>query len=302
MSEINNKVKFFLIHTNIFYVFLGFFICGFAVYLLFADWGEGLVAGFFVGTGIIFFELGLILLGVAVIGCQGINNQILKYGFCSGRKVLAVYMLLIILGLVFLGVLVLEGLTNVHKFTDVVDVLETGPTSPPELVGIEPLLEDKFNSFFFGAANSCEADLYLWFWDWVNDNCPAQLSQLNCQACYSFSATICIADEDTCYNSGVPEYESSACPYTVCRQELLSYLIKRIKPFSYVAFGVACFQIVVIAAVLMLICYHPRDTLEQILFKSGTIMGHRKARKEVYANDHEMNGLLGADIDEIIVG
>ena len=64
MSAINNKVKFFLIHTNIFYAFFGFFLCGFAIYLWFADWGEGLVAGFFVGTGIIFFELGLILVGL----------------------------------------------------------------------------------------------------------------------------------------------------------------------------------------------------------------------------------------------
>lgn len=42
-------------------------------------------------------------------------------------------------------------------------------------------------------------------------------------------------------------------------------------PFSIALSVFAVFQVIIIALDLMILCYHPRDTLEQILYKSGTL-------------------------------
>jgi len=98
----------------------------------------------------------------------------------------------------------------------------------------------------------------------VNTNCPTDISQSNCQGCYPYSVTTCLANQEAC-DANINE----ACPYKICRKGILSYCILRIKPFTYGMLSLACLQILMIILNSMLICHHPRDTMQQILIKSG---------------------------------
>lgn len=92
--------------------------------------------------------------------------------------------------------------------------------------------------------------VYNQLWSWVDQHCPAGMSQLNCQGCYDYSgasvcvfimkhmfvyllcllippaATFCSADEPTCY--AFSDGDGEACAYTQCRSGVLKYLSTRI--------------------------------------------------------------------------
>lgn len=90
-----------------------------------------------------------------------------------------------------------------------------------------------------------------------------------CQGCESYSLTFCKADSDLCFATET-DY-NPYCPYTICRDGVLRYTRKRIMPFSIFLAVLVLFQLVLIVMDFMILCFHPRDTLEQILYKSGTL-------------------------------
>eukprot|EP01038_Epipyxis_sp_PR26KG_P007481 gene7481-10195_t len=259
MARINNIIKFVVVNVNILFSVLGMFIIGFALYLLCANWGK-LDPGFFLGSGLCILLFGMLLIIVSCLGCQGVNNQTenfeayhhAKYNDdkkkpsifdrnifrFTGRKIIGIYQVLIIGA--FIGELyVLTLLFNALRgFKHISIAIEDGETPTYEL--FESFVADKFNNFFFGATSSCKATLYFWFWSWVNRHCPSTLSQTNCQGCFSYSVTSCEADLQTCFS--LSGGDGFACPYTICRQGLLDYLIGRL-----------------------------RDNLESILRKTGTL-------------------------------
>ena len=80
--------------------------------------------------------------------------------------------------------------------------------------------------FFFNSIILKLDAKFSWFWSWVNDNCPMFMNQLHCQRCNSASTTMCSADEATCYSK---QYAAvTACPYDICRYNILSFLINNI--------------------------------------------------------------------------
>ena len=69
---------------------------------------------------------------------------------------------------------------------------------------------------------------FNWFWQIVNTECPATISKTNCMGCHSYSVTFCQADYETCYSTynslTTALGEDFACPYVICRRQLLQYM------------------------------------------------------------------------------
>lgn len=175
---------------------------------------------------------------------------------------------MLVLGLMLMVVCLSNSLQATQGFVDNRDLLREDPSSNPDLTKWEILFKEKFDKFFFGASSSCKASLYMWFWDWVNNNCPATLSQVNCQGCHDYSIRLCEADYNTCNADGSDE---TSCPYEICRDGILSYFIWRIKPFAVGLLIFSCFQILLIVANMALFCYTPKLTIDEMVIKSGTV-------------------------------
>jgi len=290
-SRLNNVIKFIVLNINILFFLFGLLFVGLACYLWFANWGN-LDPGFFVGNGVVAFLFGMTIIMISCLASQGIKYQTFKqpltdeqlnklpnevryntlkpvHGFWTGRKMIFIYLCLligIIIGLVYL---LSYSLTVVQSFSQTYDILVADPSANPPYVTIEGTISSKFNEFFFGASSSCSATLYLWFWNWVDNNCPTALNQKNCQGCYSYSITTCSANENLCYkySSGDGTY----CPYTQCRANILHYFQRRIKPFSYAVLSLCCFQLILILFTIMIFCFHPRDDSSKMIEKAGTV-------------------------------
>jgi len=183
------------LNVNILYFLVGFFFIGVALYLWIANWGN-LDPGFFIGSGIICCLLGIAIATVSCLAGQGIKFQTFKRGFWTGRKIVGVY--IFFLGVMFAALIVLlqTSLLAVEQFKEVYEqLIDPDNTEVPAYVNFEETIQEKFNNFFFGASSSCSASLYIWFWNWVDNNCPANMSQTLCQACFPYSVTMCVADE-----------------------------------------------------------------------------------------------------------
>jgi len=271
MSRLNNIIKFVLLNMNILMCFIGSFFVGLAFYLWFADFGS-LSKSFFIGVGFISALFGLVLGLLSCIGCQGINNQTRKFGFYwTGRRIIALHCVCLILGLIGEVFVLKTALDATEKYSSVYDDLSKGLY--PNYVSFESTLAQKFNEFFFGAASVCKTTLYLWFWDWVNHNCPSTINQLWCQGCESYSLTFCQASDSMCVTD---EFGNAYCPYTICRAGLLHYFEYRIRPFAYTLLAMIFLQIAFIFMDIMILCFHPRDSLHKILEKSGTLNPSRE--------------------------
>lgn len=70
-----------------------------------------------------------------------------------------IYLSILIASLVGETFLLEVSLINVQQFQNSINVLDTTNTYP-SLTGIEPIIQDKFDSFFFGAASECECKSY----------------------------------------------------------------------------------------------------------------------------------------------
>jgi hypothetical protein len=59
-------------------------------------------------------------------------------------------------------------------------------------------------------------------------------------------------------------------PINIVKIFILSLLFI-IRPFAYALLAVICLQLIFIVMDFMILCFHPRDSLQKILEKSGTI-------------------------------
>lgn len=87
----------------------------------------------------------------------------------------------------------------------------------------ESAVSKKFNEFYFSAMHTCTDSKYAFFWGFVDDHCPPEMSVQSCVKCYDYSITTCPADEATCFSDS--SYSEQACPYNICRGPILDYLI-----------------------------------------------------------------------------
>jgi len=265
----NSYVKFIVIHVNILFIVIGLFLMAVAIYLLVGNFGR-LDPGFFLGTGLILMFAGSSLACGACLGCQGVNNQGETFGpFWTGRKILLIYQVLITILLVGELWACSAALRAAGEYAEVYPLLNKGETH--DYVMWEDILSAKFNKIFFAAATTCEVTVYTKFWSLVSTYCPTEMQQLQCEGCYDYSLTFCSCDENACYEQSGSVGDGAACPYTQCRAGVLEYVVKRVEPVSYGIFAVCVFQAIQAFLNLMIMCYTPRDNLETILIKSGTL-------------------------------
>lgn len=270
-SKLNEWAKFIVSQANFFFTLVGFCVVGGATYLLLADFGD-LDKAFFIGGGLIFFLFGWIILGISYLGCQGIYYQrrTSPYTKWQGTRILSFYQIFLILTfaaeLVWLAVS-MDAITALKKNAE--EVLDGGT---PTYSSLESKFAEKFDAFFFGAQSECGTLRYAWFWSFINKRCTkynANMSQLLCQRCDDYSVTMCDADVYTCYNSEMTSAYNFACPYNACREGVLEFVIDRMSPFAYFTIFMVVFQILLIFSTCALICFHPRDTDDQIRAKNG---------------------------------
>ena len=131
-------------------------------------------------------------------------------------------MVLTLIAEVYLLALLLQA---VGQFDDIYPQLEDGKT--PDYGRLEGLLEEKFNLFYFGATSTCDTALYDAFWGWVDGNCPDNMHRNDCEKCESYDVTFCAADQDTCFKES--SGDGRACPYTLCRTDILKYFADQIE-------------------------------------------------------------------------
>ena len=114
---------------------------------------------------------------------------------------------------------------------------------------------------------------YSFFWPWINSACDAAINQATCQKCADYSPVSCVADSSECPTDGNGNNDPTniGCPYTYCREGVLTLLVGNISTFSYGALGLMGFTMCVALTACMLVCYTERDTIDKQVFKSGTL-------------------------------
>jgi hypothetical protein len=103
------------------------------------------------------------------------------------------------------------------------DTVVAGDDSTDNFDVYESAIAKRFNEFYFSSITTCTDSKYAFFWGFVDDHCPAEMSVQNCVKCYDYSISNCPADETTCFSDS--PYSSQACAYNICRGPILDYLI-----------------------------------------------------------------------------
>ena len=119
----------------------------------------------------------------------------------------------------------------------------------------------------------------IWFWSFIAHWCPESIQQKNCLSCGENWVNTCAADQYSCYLSydvTVPggyslEHENRTCPYQICRYGFLSYFIARMNIFVWCVLALVMLTFLAVVCTLMLFCFNKRDTVEEMMRKSGAI-------------------------------
>lgn len=191
---------------------------------------------------------------ITYMGCLGVSNQLKRSGESSvssvpspsvhfffsstwliffrceglwtGRRMLALYQLSLIGTIIAVLYIVSTLIIMTRSFRATYDSLGTSSESFDFDV-YETAVARRFNEFYFSSIQTCTDSKYAFFWGFVQDHCPIEMSFTNCAKCYDYSITSCPADENTC-NSNSP-YSQQACAYNLCRGPVLDYLITYFK-------------------------------------------------------------------------
>jgi len=247
---------------------------GLAIYVMLANWGT-LDPSFFLGSGLVLLLFGLIVCLIAYLGYNGVRYQRTKSEYTNwvGIRIIVIYQFCLVCALVAELYWLVQSLQSVAALRDTAIVVAKGSASALTVpyTPLEQQLAAKFNAFFFGASSVCNTIKYEWFWSFVQKRCNSitpNLNQLACQRCDDYSVTNCAGDQRTCLSTN-QDYTNIACPYNICREGLLDYLLVEMKPISNFVIAFVIFQIILIIANCSLMCFAPRDTDDQIRAKNG---------------------------------
>lgn len=277
MGKLNNLIKWVVMNVNFIYSLLATAIIGIAVYVMASNWGT-LDPGFFQGWCIIIILFGILAIQISILGCTGVNRQLVKEGCWTGRRILALYLAILIatiiadIWVVFITMSTANGLqeTRDDLLTESDDLTESEIliyNEQVEMTQIEEKISSRFNEFFFAATQGCTDAGYTFFWSWVNEHCDESLSQESCQQCTAVGLN-CGVNEDSCNDDSATV---GSCPYDICRWSVLNYIIKNLKPISSFLLAFTLFQALLVLFTCMLICFTERDSLQEMLVKTGTL-------------------------------
>jgi hypothetical protein len=96
----------------------------------------------------------------------------------------------------------------------------------------------------------------------------------SCQlACLGLDSNPGCPDESTCGYGDEAKWPS--CPYNTCRPEILGFVVDNLSPFADFILFMTIFESVLLLINCLLICYNPRDNVEEMLIKAGTLTKKR---------------------------
>ena len=264
----NTHFRNWLNNLNGLFQFLSFLCFALSIYVFAADWGD-LDPAFFNGIGAISILFSFIIFCTVYIGDKGITYQLERRDnvewWKQGVPLIRVYLVLFVTLWILMIYLFASSIEGVEDIRTNEKILSAGGDHPVYSY-IETKFAEKFNPFFFGArsSESCPDLKYHWLWMILNDICDYNMTMPACSVCYG--ATICEADERTCDES---VWNSNACPYNACRQQILAYVISIMDVIAWTTLGFILYWTLLLAMTFGLVCYNPRDKYNKMQVKLG---------------------------------
>jgi hypothetical protein len=264
----NTHFRNWLNNLNGLFQFLSFLCFALSIYVFAADWGD-LDPAFFNGIGAISILFSFIIFCTVYIGDKGITYQLERRDnvewWKQGVPLIRVYLVLFVTLWILMIYLFASSIEGVEDIRTNEKILSAGGDHPVYSY-IETKFAEKFNPFFFGArsSESCPDLKYHWLWMILNDICDYNMTMPACSVCYG--ATICEADERTCDES---VWNSNACPYNACRQQILAYIISIMDVIAWTTLGFILYWTLLLAMTFGLVCYNPRDKYNKMQVKLG---------------------------------
>ncbi|CAM9473014.1 unnamed protein product, partial [Ectocarpus fasciculatus] len=278
MGKLNSLIKFVVFNANGLLFLGGMGIVIVASLLLAADFIK-LAQTYMQTLGIVTLMVGILVAAMSIIGCVGTHRQIQRDRLWSGRRVLSLYQLMLV------AVVVVQGIVQLRLYRIEVSLEEAAADLPSQHGEFEGRFREGFNEAYFDQLCSASAGGDSWVWSLIEDHCPEAISRdacscsdvldgsglpAGCATPATYSAEGCCPDEEFC-EAGKEE----ACPYAACRTGILEALLSYITPARKYSTFVFVLEGMVLILTCLLICYNPRDSTEDILIKTGTIMRHK---------------------------
>ena len=296
---------------------------GISIYVLGSDWG-GLDPGFFVEIGVCSFLFSLVVFLHSCLGWSGVSRLVQRYslpvdlppptaagpaglavlGCLTRRSLNSLYIATLVVGMAAEVYVLSHTFNALESFTKTAALVQpqlsnstlvSGDVVPvASFSALETDLSDRFNSFFFGAVDSCTNPNFGWYWDWIAKECASTsghsggstggksggpLDLNTCVSCEGSLLTYCAADSATCYSTflnSVPG-RGPACPFTLCRYGATRYMISQVGPFAYTLLAVLLVQSIVLVLTLVLILSEPGHLAQADSRVRGGTNGKRSA-------------------------
>ena len=228
----------------------------------------------------------VLFLAATCCGCCGSIRQVHRKGLFSGRRILGLFQLC----LVALFVASTCTLVSVDRRSVALRSILSEPTAFPQYDPFEKHLSFIFNDAYFDTV--CEGTLHssrssVLFRDWIKVNCPPSPSIGRHQFCADNRMDLlqCNADcEDSVATSGLG-IESDiqccpaetlclsgvldACPYQNCRPQVIEGVTLWLGRLGTALRAIAILSVTMSILTCLLICYNPRDDIENELYKAG---------------------------------
>jgi hypothetical protein len=221
-------------------------------------------------TAIIVLLISVAALVCSCFGCCAALRQTKRRGCCSGRRMLCLHQLLLA-GVFFFGIVQLKFLeTQQLRMAAIIK----DSYSYPEYNAFERHVATFVNFVYFESFHSDSLEDYAttdWVSKLVQNKCPKRMSHEFCsgsekRAICDFSSKLCCPTESLC-ESGVKD----ACPYEMCRKEILEQLHDLFSPMRIGAVFVCVLSMMMLVLSCLLICFNKRDEIEVELLKTGNI-------------------------------
>ena len=216
-------------------------------------------------------------------GCCGALRQTLRKGLCTGRRMLCIHKLLLLAVLLF----TLSQYEWINKREHSLRLVAADKQLYSEYDSFEKKTSTLFNNAYFESICSSEDDTSTaWLLDFVDENCPLNmngekcaLSSSNKKTCDTSCSALngltditsldikqCCPSQELC-NEGA----RAACPYERCRVGIATELLNWAHHAKIVTQFVCSLAGFLLLLSFLLICFNPRDEIEQELLKTGVM-------------------------------
>mmetsp|Transcript_33324 Transcript_33324/g.33935 ORF Transcript_33324/g.33935 Transcript_33324/m.33935 type:complete len:334 (-) Transcript_33324:98-1099(-) len=277
MGRLNNFMKWMVMHINLVSFIFAWGVVIIAAYVMASEWGD-LDSTFFSGWGAVMVLFGISIMLVSLLGCYGVYYQVERKGYWTGRRIIAIYLCILfaaLIGELYVVVYLSSTINSLRLSQDSLKCVNCEVLSYDEF---EIAISKRFNDFYFAGIKSCGDSKFNFFWDWIRSNCPGTISYNTCERCQDYTIRTCQASEEACYQES-GEY-LSACPYDICREPVLAFLIRQIGPLSYFTIAFTGFQILLMTFGCCLCCYTEKQTEQEMKIRNSIAVRRRSQLDE----------------------